>query len=64
MSQAGASVETFVDTQRKQDVRLSNMTAAKAVADAVRTSLGPRCVSGRCSGGPGLVVGRHSSPVG
>ena len=64
MSRAGASVETFVDTQRKQDVRLSNMTAAKAVADAVRTSLGPRCVAGGVLVCPGLVVGRHSSALG
>jgi|APGre2960657423_1045063.scaffolds.fasta_scaffold225622_2 T-complex protein 1 subunit delta len=46
MAPAGsaASVESFIETGRKQDVRLSNMTAAKSVADAVRTSLGPRCV--------------------
>uniref|UniRef100_A0A7S0ZDE1 T-complex protein 1 subunit delta n=1 Tax=Timspurckia oligopyrenoides TaxID=708627 RepID=A0A7S0ZDE1_9RHOD len=29
-------------TQKSRDVRLSNITAAKGVADAVRTSLGPR----------------------
>ena len=30
------------ENTRKKDVRLSNIEAAKAVADAVRTSLGPR----------------------
>ena len=36
------SVESFADGTRKHDVRLANMVAAKSVADAVRTSLGPR----------------------
>jgi T-complex protein 1 subunit delta len=39
---AGANVDSFTDTMRRQDVRLANMMAAKSVADAVRTSLGPR----------------------
>lgn len=30
------------ESARKKDVRTSNIEAAKAVADAVRTSLGPR----------------------
>lgn len=30
------------DNSRKKDVRMMNIEAAKAVADAVRTSLGPR----------------------
>ena len=30
------------DNVRKSDVRIANIEAAKAVADAVRTSLGPR----------------------
>lgn len=30
------------DNAKKQDVRSFNIEAAKAVADAVRTSLGPR----------------------
>lgn len=34
--------DTYTDTKRKDDVRMANMEAAKAVADAVRTSLGPR----------------------
>jgi len=34
--------ETKKGNEKSQDVRLSNITAAKAVADCVRTSLGPR----------------------
>jgi hypothetical protein len=30
------------ENARKKDVRINNIQAAKAVADAVRTSLGPR----------------------
>eukprot|EP00850_Spirogloea_muscicola_P008063 SM000042S15330 [mRNA] locus=s42:304110:306960:- [translate_table: standard] len=39
---AASRTDTYVDTKRKDDVRQANMLAAKAVADAVRTSLGPR----------------------
>jgi T-complex protein 1 subunit delta len=41
-SHAGAKAERYVDNKRKDDVRRMNMVSAKAVADAVRTSLGPR----------------------
>eukprot|EP00243_Klebsormidium_subtile_P004717 TRINITY_DN18872_c0_g1_i1.p1 TRINITY_DN18872_c0_g1~~TRINITY_DN18872_c0_g1_i1.p1 ORF type:complete len:532 (-),score=146.24 TRINITY_DN18872_c0_g1_i1:124-1719(-) len=41
-SHAGAKAERYIDNKRKDDVRTMNMVAAKAVADAVRTSLGPR----------------------
>jgi T-complex protein 1 subunit delta len=34
--------ETKKDVEKSTDVRLSNITAAKGVADCVRTSLGPR----------------------
>nr|CAD1842756.1 unnamed protein product [Ananas comosus var. bracteatus] len=34
--------ETYTDTKRRDDVRMANILAARAVADAVRTSLGPR----------------------
>ncbi|GLC38567.1 T-complex protein 1 subunit delta [Pleodorina starrii] len=34
--------ELYKESARKKDVRTSNIEAAKAVADAVRTSLGPR----------------------
>jgi len=39
---AAVKHETFRDDRKKEDVRFSNMYAAKAVADAIRTSLGPR----------------------
>ncbi|GAA5848262.1 hypothetical protein JCM8547_004460 [Rhodosporidiobolus lusitaniae] len=38
----GANRKAFQGNEKPMEVRLSNMTAAKAVADAVRTSLGPR----------------------
>ena len=34
--------DTYNDTSDTEDVRYRNMTAAKAIADIVRTSLGPR----------------------
>ncbi|KAJ2339575.1 T-complex protein 1 subunit delta, partial [Coemansia sp. RSA 2671] len=34
--------DTFNQKDKPAQVRLSNITAAKAVADAIRTSLGPR----------------------
>eukprot|EP00871_Galdieria_phlegrea_P000374 jgi/Galph1/1337/GphlegSOOS_G6054.1 len=39
-SQKGSQVSH--DRQKAKDVRLSNISASKAVADAIRTSLGPR----------------------
>mmetsp|Transcript_37098 Transcript_37098/g.54537 ORF Transcript_37098/g.54537 Transcript_37098/m.54537 type:complete len:528 (+) Transcript_37098:138-1721(+) len=39
---AGFTGETLQERSKGKDVRLSNITAAKAVANAVRTSLGPR----------------------
>ena len=39
---ASKAGDTYTDTKRKDDVRMASMEAAKAVADAVRTSLGPR----------------------
>jgi chaperonin GroEL (HSP60 family) len=39
----GKNLETSADDGGKEkDIRLSNIVAAKAVADAIRTSLGPR----------------------
>lgn len=38
----GASGRQVGSSEKSKDVRLNNITAAKAVADAVRTSLGPR----------------------
>lgn len=37
-----AKGETLRDNSNKKDVRILNIESAKAVADAVRTSLGPR----------------------
>jgi len=34
--------ERYTDNKLKQDIRTSNMSAAKKLADAIRTSLGPR----------------------
>ena len=34
--------ERYTDNKLKQDIRTSNMGAAKKLADAIRTSLGPR----------------------
>ena len=34
--------ERYTDDKLKHDIRISNMTAAKKLADAIRTSLGPR----------------------
>lgn len=34
--------ESYKEKETERDVRLANIIAAKAVADAVRTSLGPR----------------------
>jgi len=33
---------TQQDSEKSKDVRMTNITAARAVADVVRTSLGPR----------------------
>lgn len=43
MENGGSNMASGANSSEKaKDVRLSNITAAKAVADAVRTSLGPR----------------------
>ncbi|KAF8343914.1 t-complex protein 1 [Cantharellus anzutake] len=39
---SNGSNSAFNDKRKPMEVRLSNMTAAKAISDAVRTSLGPR----------------------
>jgi len=38
----GKAGESYRNDSRKKDVRWDNLEAAKSVADAVRTSLGPR----------------------
>jgi len=42
MSKGQAKEKTFKEASKAKDVRIGNIEAAKAVADAVRTSLGPR----------------------
>ncbi|GLJ45386.1 hypothetical protein SUGI_0955500 [Cryptomeria japonica] len=39
---AATKTEKYVDTKRRDDIRHANIISAKAVADAVRTSLGPK----------------------
>lgn len=48
--------ETYRENQKKKDVRTANIEAAKAVADAVRTSLGPRGMDKMVSAPGGEVV--------
>lgn len=47
---------TFKDKDKPQSVRASNIVAAKAVADAVRTSLGPRGMDKMIQNGNGEVT--------
>jgi T-complex protein 1 subunit delta len=53
---ARANTEKYVDTKRKDDIRYANIVAAKAVADAVRTSLGPRGMDTMLSSANGDVI--------
>lgn len=39
---SSSKTESYVDNKRKDDVRHANISAACAIADAVRTSLGPK----------------------
>ena len=39
---ASSAGERYSDNKLKHDIRMSNMNAAKKLADAIRTSLGPR----------------------
>jgi T-complex protein 1 subunit delta len=56
-SNAGAAKKTiFKDKDKQQSVRTSNIVAAKAVADAVRTSLGPRGMDKMIQTGNGEVT--------
>jgi len=40
-SQSG-NVGAKIESEKAKDIRMTNIVAAKAVADVVRTSLGPR----------------------
>lgn len=54
---SGHTIGTGANTSEKaKDVRLSNITAAKAVADAVRTSLGPCGMDKMVQSGDGNVL--------
>ncbi|CAM9538329.1 unnamed protein product, partial [Phaeothamnion confervicola] len=48
--------EQFKDKQKDKDVRISNILAARAVADAIRTSLGPRGMDKMIQKGDGEVI--------
>ncbi|MDP2439048.1 MAG: TCP-1/cpn60 chaperonin family protein, partial [archaeon] len=50
------STQTAVKGEKEKDVRLANITAAKAVADVVRTSLGPRGMDKMIKEGHGEVM--------
>merc|ERR1712070_668621 len=59
MSQKGSMKgdgQTYDDKSDTEDVRLSNMVSAKAIADIVRTSLGPRGMDKMVIDGRGDVV--------
>ncbi|GMH42462.1 hypothetical protein BSKO_10381 [Bryopsis sp. KO-2023] len=55
--------ETFRDNTRKGDVRTMNIEAAKAVADAVRTSLGPRGMDKMVSGPDGVLITNDGATI-
>lgn len=42
MDKAATEQSKGMDSEKSKDVRSTNITAARAVADVVRTSLGPR----------------------
>ncbi|CAG8457321.1 6090_t:CDS:10 [Paraglomus brasilianum] len=52
----GASRNSFKDKEKPVEVRLSNIIAAKAVGDAIRTSLGPKGMDKMIQTGSGEVV--------
>jgi len=55
-TQRKMSGETYRKKEKERDVRESNIIAAKAVADAVRTSLGPRGMDKMIQGDDGEVI--------
>ena len=48
--------ETFNERSKGKDIRMSNIVAAKAVATAIRTSLGPRGMDKMIQKGDGEVL--------
>lgn len=53
---SSSKTETFVDNKRKDDIRMANISAAQAVANAVRTSLGPKGMDKMISTANGEVI--------
>ncbi|KAA8542753.1 hypothetical protein F0562_023905 [Nyssa sinensis] len=53
---APSKTESYVDNKRKDDIRRANIVAARAVADAVRTSLGPKGMDKMISTASGEVI--------
>ncbi|KMZ56697.1 T-complex protein 1 subunit delta [Zostera marina] len=51
-----SKTESYIDTKRRDDVRRVNILAARAVADAVRTSLGPKGMDKMISSANGDVI--------
>ncbi|XP_047327011.1 T-complex protein 1 subunit delta-like [Impatiens glandulifera] len=51
-----SKTESYVDNKRKEDIRQANIIAARAVADAVRTSLGPKGMDKMISMASGEVI--------
>ncbi|KAF1986223.1 T-complex protein 1 [Aulographum hederae CBS 113979] len=52
----GAGNAAFRDKEKPQAVRMANITAARAVADAIRTSLGPRGMDKMIQTGKGETI--------
>ncbi|CAA7408503.1 unnamed protein product [Spirodela intermedia] len=53
---SSSKTESYVDTKRREDVRQANIQAARAVADAVRTSLGPKGMDKMIASASGEVI--------
>ncbi|KAI6857875.1 hypothetical protein KC316_g14637, partial [Hortaea werneckii] len=53
---ANAGNNAFKDKEKPQAVRTANITAARAVADAIRTSLGPRGMDKMIQTGKGETI--------
>lgn len=56
MASTAIAGERFQGGQKAKDVRISNIIAAKAIADCVRTSLGPRGMDKMIQGDKGNVL--------
>ncbi|CAH8260918.1 unnamed protein product [Arabidopsis lyrata] len=52
----GSKAESFVDNKRREDIRFANINSARAVSDAVRTSLGPKGMDKMISTANGEVI--------